>query len=107
MEVFNNKDELEKYVRESRRALILFCASWCPFCREFFPTFDKLVAKDDFDMVVRVYIDDYDNPLWEDYRIEAVPMVMLLEKGKVKGRIDSMLGSGLSEKTFGEWLNRM
>lgn len=107
MKVFNSKSELEEHTRKSKRALILFCASGCPFCQEFFPTFDKMVVKQDFDMVQRVYIDDYDNPLWEDYAIEAVPALILFEEGKLKCRLDSKLGSGLKEKTFKEWLKKV
>jgi thioredoxin 1 len=107
MNTFNDKHELEGQLQEGRRVLILFCASWCPFCEEFFPVFDKLVAKGDFDRVLRVYIDDYGNPLWDDYSIEAVPTVVLFEQGKAICRLDAKLGFGLSEITFCEWLKRL
>jgi thioredoxin 1 len=107
MNTFNNKDEFERQLKESKRVLILFCASWCPFCERFFPVFDRLVAKNDFDKVLRVYIDDYENQLWEDYSIDAVPSVMLFELGKLTRRLDARLGFGLSEKTFIEWLKKL
>jgi thioredoxin-like negative regulator of GroEL len=93
-------------MKQGKRVLVLFCASWCPFCQEFFPAFDKMTAKRAFDEGLRVYIDDEDNPLWEDYSIESVPTVVLFELGKVTRRLGAKLGFGLSEKTFSEWLKR-
>jgi thioredoxin-like negative regulator of GroEL len=104
MNTFNGKHELEEHAKPHKQVLVLFCASWCPFCREFFAPFAKAVAKYSFDKVLRVYIDDNDNPLWEDYDIEAVPTVMLFEQGKATHRLDAQLGFGLNEKAFAEWL---
>jgi thiol-disulfide isomerase/thioredoxin len=106
MNTFTNRHELEEKMKQGKRVLVLFCASWCPFCQDFFPTFDKSVAKHVFDKVLRVYIDDDDNPLWEDYSIDSVPTVVLFEEGKVTRRLDAKLGFGLSEKSFIEWLKR-
>ena len=106
MNTFKDRHELEEQMKQCERVLVLFCASWCPFCQEFFPAFDKMTAKHAFDKVLRAYIDDEDNPLWEDYSIEAVPTVVLFEQGRVTRRLDARLGSGLSEKTFSEWLKR-
>jgi thioredoxin 1 len=106
MDTFTDRHDLEEKVKRDKRVLVLFCASWCPFCRDFFPMFDRLVSKHSFDKVLRVYIDDDDNPLWEDYSIESVPTVALFEQGKVTRRLDAKLGFGLSEKSFIEWLRR-
>ena len=106
MNAFNDKGELEEYVKQYKHVLVLFCTAWCPFCQEFFPAFDRMVTKHHFDKVLLVYIDDDDNPLWEDFSIEAVPTVVLFEQGKATRRLDARLGSGLSEKTFNEWLKK-
>ena len=106
MNTFTDRHGLEEKVKQHKRILVLFCASWCPFCQDFFSTFDKLAAKKGFEKLLRVYIDDEDNQLWEDCSIEAVPTVILFEQGRVTRRLDSRLGSGLSEKTFSEWLEK-
>jgi thioredoxin 1 len=106
MNTFNNKQELEEHVKPHKRVLVLFCASWCPFCRDFFPSFDRVVAELAFDRTMRVYIDDDDNPLWEDYSIEAVPTTILFENGTAKRRLDARLGFGLSEKAFSDWIKK-
>src|SRR4030067_1910397 len=99
-----DKKTLDALLQQNSRVLVLLSASWCPFCRSFFSVFDKRVAKYSFDSTVRAYIDDYDNPLWEDYSIEAVPSVILFEQARVVRRLDAELGAGLSEKQFAEWL---
>ncbi len=106
MNTFSSKQELLDHVGKRKRVLVLFCASWCPFCQEFFPTFENSVKKQVFDEVLRVYIDDYDNPLWDEYSLEAVPCAMIFEEGEEIGRIDARLGRGLGEKQFTDWLKK-
>jgi thioredoxin-like negative regulator of GroEL len=51
-----------------------------------------------------VKVDDDDNPLWEEYSIEAVPTVILFEEGKVCRRLNGIFGYGISEKQLEDWL---
>ena len=66
--------------------------------------FDRAVSKSGFDVTMRVYIDDEENPLWEDFSVESVPTAFVFEVGKAVSRLDARLGFGLSEKQFVEWL---
>ena len=91
-------------LEKSKNVLALFYASWCPFCVGFVPTFDKKVANLGIKNVVYVLLDDYDNPLWDDYDIPAVPTIILFEEGKVCKRLDARLGRGLSEEHFNVWI---
>jgi thioredoxin 1 len=100
----SNKSDLESQLKKSKRVLALFYASWCPFCRRFLPAFDKNYSKYGFNLTLRVKVDDDDNPLWEEYSIEAVPTVILFEEGKVCRRLDGIFGYGLSEKQLEDWL---
>ena len=106
MEELNEKRDLDLILKENKQVLALFCSSWCPFCRSFFPAFNKGIAKSSFERVIRVNLEDDDNPLWEEYSVEAVPTVILFEKTQVSSRIDARLGAGLSEKQFKEWLDK-
>ena len=45
-----------------------------------------------FENVIHVLLDDYDNPLWDDYDIPAVPTIIYFEDGKVCKRLDAQLG---------------
>lgn len=55
-------------------------------------------------MILRVKVDDYDNPLWDEYSIGAVPTVLFFDEEKVCRRLDGRFGYGLSEKQLKEWL---
>jgi len=100
----NNKCDLENQLKKSKRVLALFYTSWCPYCTSFLAIFDRAIMKRNFECALRVNVDDYDNPLWEDYSIEAVPTVILFDEGRVCRRLDGRFGEGLSEKQLGEWL---
>jgi len=100
----SSKRNLEGQLKENKRVLALFYASWCPYCRRFLPVFDKNVSNRGFNLVLRVRVDDYDNPLWAEYSIGVVPTVVLFEDGKVCRRLDGRFGYGLDEAQFKEWL---
>ena len=101
----SDKSGLERQLKKSKRVLALFCASWCPYCRSLLAVFDKNAAKGGFNLALRVKVDDYDNPLWDDYSIRAVPTVILFEESKVHQRLDGRFGQGLSERQLKEWLD--
>jgi thioredoxin 1 len=101
------KDELNTELAKYKTTLVLFYATWCPFCMRFEPFFNEEVAPYKFENVVHVLLDDYDNPLWDDYDISAVPTVILFENGKVFNRLDGHLGRGLKEEQLIEWLKKL
>lgn len=70
----------------------------------FVPNFDKAVAKKGFEKVIHVLLDDYENKLWDDYDVPAVPTIIYFEDGKVCKRLDAQLGRGLNENTFKKWI---
>jgi thiol-disulfide isomerase/thioredoxin len=100
------RQELDAELSKSKKVMVLFYATWCPFCVRFVPTFDEEIASLKFDNVVHAILDDYDNPLWDDYDIPAVPTIILFEDGKVSKRLDAKLGIGLSESDFMKWLEQ-
>lgn len=99
------KRDLDLILKQNTQVLALFCSSWCPFCRSFFPSFNRAMAKYTFERVIRVYLEDDYNPLWDKYSIEAVPTIILFEKSQISSRIDATLGAGLDDKQFKEWLS--
>jgi thioredoxin 1 len=105
----HNQQELQQLLERNEKVLVLFYASWCPYCLSFVSVFDKKVINfnSGSKRVIHVLINDYDNPLWDDYDIEAVPSVMFFEKGKVSKRLDGKLGVGLSEKQLRDWLQEL
>ncbi|MGD6808289.1 MAG: thioredoxin family protein [Candidatus Bathyarchaeia archaeon] len=100
----NNKADLTKQISQYKRVLALFSSSWCPFCQRFAKSFDANVGNCKVDLVLRVNMDDYDSPLWDEYNVDAVPTLILFENGEIKSRLDAGSGTGLNEKQFTSWL---
>jgi thioredoxin 1 len=103
----NNKRDLDAQLRKNQTVLVLFYASWCPYCQSFLKFFGKVVSDCSVTAVIRVNLDEYNNPLWEHYSIEAVPTVIFFNGGKVCSRLDGKLGEGLSEKQLKIWLSKL
>jgi thioredoxin 1 len=101
-----SKSELASQLKANEKVVALFYASWCPFCRRFFTVFDKYAQKAGSKVFLKVNVDDEENPLWEEYELEAVPSVILFERGQVSRRLDCQLGSGLTEEQFSVWLQK-
>jgi len=102
----DNEQDLNEELKKNVKVLVLFYASWCPYCAAFVPVFNRKVGSSGFGPVVHVLLDDYDNRLWDDYDIEAVPTVIFFEKGKVCRRLDGRFGVGLSENQLVVWLEQ-
>jgi thioredoxin 1 len=100
----DNKLYLGNALRKNEKVIVLFYASWCPYCVRFLPVFDSKAADFVFGSTLHVILDDYDNSLWDDYNIEVVPTVIYFEKGKINRRLDGRFGVGLNEKQFRLWL---
>jgi len=103
----DNVEALNKELGKRGKLVVLFYSSWCPFCIRFVPVFDKTIAEYRVGEVLHVLLEDDDNPLWVDYDIEAVPTVILFEKGQVSKRLDATLGLGLNEKKLKAWLEKI
>jgi thiol-disulfide isomerase/thioredoxin len=100
----DNCQDLDRELKKHKNVLALFYAGWCPFCVGFVPAFDKKAASIGFESVIHVLLDDYDNQLWDDFDVPAVPTIIYFEEGKVTKRLDAKLGRGLSEAAFKEWI---
>jgi thioredoxin-like negative regulator of GroEL len=100
----NNAEELNVILEKTEKVLVLFYATWCPYCVNFVPIFDKKIINYNVGNVIHVLLDDYDNQIWDDFDIEAVPTVISFEKGKVDKRLDGRFGLGLNERQLNVWL---
>ncbi len=89
------------------KVIALFYESYYPFCRRFLPVFYNYAQQVNSATFMSISMDDYDNPLWEEYNILAVPSVIFFENGKVSKRLDCALGVGLSEEQFCSWLVKL
>lgn len=102
----DNKEDLDNILTRTEKVMVLFYASWCPFCTRFVPVFDSKIKVFKQVTIIHVLLNDYDNPLWDDYDIEAVPTIIFYESGKVSRRLDGRSGVGLNEKQLNVWLEK-
>ncbi len=85
--------------------IVMFTTSWCPFCRRFKPRFVEATAKTHVRSAM-VFIDDWENPLWDEYRVDVVPTLVVFDKGKPVYRRDGILGRGLGDHDLAAILER-
>ena len=102
----DSQQELDIELAKTKSVLALFYASWCPHCMRFVPFFNKKTSGLGFESIVHVLLDNFDNPLWDDYDVSAVPTIILFEEGKVCRRLDGRLGRGISEEQLVTWLEQ-
>ncbi len=88
----------------AKQAVVLFHATWCPFCRRFLPAFVEGTRDLQGREVIEAVLDDEDNPLWNEHRIELVPTVLFFEDGKVVKRLDGKPGIGLTAEHLAQAL---
>lgn len=97
----------QKVVLESTEpTVVMFWATWCPFCRRFKPEFERLAATHPW-RFASVHLDDEDNPLWDDYAVDVVPTLALFRDGKLVDRMNGVLGYGISRKMVDDFVRRL
>lgn len=79
----------------------MFLASWCPFCRRFKPIFESVLHEEGIEAAL-VDLSDESNPLWDTFRIETVPTVIVFRDGEIVLRRDGVPGRGLSAEIMTE-----
>jgi thiol-disulfide isomerase/thioredoxin len=73
--------------------IALFYASWCPDCMRFCPKYEKKFGSKP--NCVMVAIDEDEDPVWGEYKIKAVPTVLVFKGKKIVKRFDWVNGTGL------------
>jgi len=94
---------IESLPRESFRSgrllrdgvwVVAFLAEWCPFCQRFFPEFLALDGGNSFRTAVGDVTSE-ESPLWDEFHIDVVPLVVVFRDGQPTFRWESELGLGL------------
>ena len=86
--------------------VVMFWATWCPFCRKFNADFEALAASRPWRFAA-VYLDDEANPLWDDYAVDVVPTLALFRAGEIVDREDGVLGYGIDTKMLSAFVGRL
>lgn len=93
-------------LRAKEPTVVLFWASWCPFCLAFRPAFTERAARSDARFAI-VSLDDYENPLWDTYRVEVVPTLAYFQDGELTARRDGVLMRGLAPADLTAFLDEV
>ena len=96
----------ESVLQAAEPTVVMFWATWCPFSRRFNVSFEKLASSRPWRFAA-VYLDDEQNPLWEEYAVEVVPTLALFRDGKVADRLDGILGYGIDNRMVEEFVRRV
>jgi thioredoxin 1 len=91
----DNEQGLNDALKANERVIALFYASWCPFCVDFLPVFQKCAEGEGLGFLA---VRDDQETMGDRYAVEVVPTVLFFKKGKVAKRLDGTLGVGLKEK---------
>jgi thioredoxin 1 len=89
-----------------RKAVVLFHASWCGFCRRFRPIFAAVADAAPGWEAAELALEDEDDPLWDAQGVEFVPTVIAFRDGRPLGRLDARPGEGLTEADLRAFLAR-
>jgi len=97
----SNDQDLNKILKNKDKVIALVYASWCPFCRNFLPIFEKYVLDEEFDFV---RVQDDQEIIGDKYFVDIFPTVLYFEQGKIIKRLDGESGVGLSEKQLADFV---
>ncbi len=84
-----------KVLKSDKKTVVLFYATWCPYCSNFKPTFES--AKIENASKLGSIIDEDENPLWDRFNIQAVPTMLVFQNGKIISRKDAKKHVGLTK----------
>jgi thioredoxin 1 len=97
----DNEQVLKDTLKANERVVALFYASWCPFCVDFLPVFQKRAEGEE---LVFLVVQDDKETMGDRYAVEVVPTVLFFQNGKVARRLDGTLGVGLNEKQLTKFI---
>jgi len=93
--LIDNEHDLDKILKTNDRVIALVYASWCPFCRNFLPIFQRHAQEE---QPYFLCVQDDGESIGDKYSIDVFPTVLFFEKGSISKRLDGEPGVGLSEK---------
>ena len=99
MKKINYKDTDKEMISEKETTVVCFGGEWCPFCRDFFPEFEKWKAPSGVKKII-AELDKEESPWWDLYKIEVVPTLAVIECGEITYRKDAKPSIGLDINDF-------
>jgi len=91
-------------LKQDGSVAVLFLASWCPFCRQFRPTFEA-AARSSNTPWAWVDVSEDDSIFWDTFGLDVVPTVIVFKNGEAVFRRDGERGRGLSQNVIRETID--
>ncbi len=80
----------EVVLNSAKPVMVVFYASWCPYCLELIPICDELATEHAHELMVVTILTDT-NERWADlYEIKGVPTILFIKNRQV---VDTVMGS--------------
>ncbi|MBC7091533.1 MAG: thioredoxin family protein [Nitrososphaeria archaeon] len=86
--------------------VVVFYASYCPFCQKFSKILEKYYFKERI-CFAKADVSDDDSPYWSKYSIEVVPTIIVFKDKMIVDRCDGILGKGIDEKVLASLLENV
>ena len=78
---------------------VAYHATWCPYCLAFMENYRSLEPEGKDEV-----LDDMNDPLWIEKRIDLVPTVIEYENGVEIRRLTARSGVGITRAMYEEWM---
>lgn len=96
MKHIRTKKDFDAELASGGERFVYFYSGWCHYCTAFLPALEKH-CKGAHTGFLKLCVDELPG-LEEHYRVEVVPSVLFFRDGRLAGRLDGVLGRGLSEE---------
>jgi thioredoxin 1 len=98
----SNEQDIAAVLKENKKVIALFYASWCPFCARFLPVFTKQAEGKEQNFLL---VQDDKETICEKYAVKIFPTVLFFDNGVLVKRLDGAAGAGLQEKQLVDFVN--
>lgn len=98
----NNERDLREILKEKNKMIVLFYATWCPFCVSFLPIFESAAKKKPLYFLLAK---DNQEKIADEYSVTVYPSVIYFENGTISKRLDGKLRVGLNEKQLSDFID--
>ncbi len=97
------KGEFENRILASCESEIaVFAATWCGYCVRFLSVISSYTAADPVPPISIVNVDSGDGSLWDEFKIDLVPTLVVFKNGEEIFRRNAKPGSGLKQTDLEE-----
>jgi len=103
----SSEQALTDLLRGKGRLIVLWYASWCPFCKRVLPFFERFAAESVAAEPVFAVVQDDEEHLAALFAVDIFPTALWFEQGVIAGRLDGAPGVGLREAQLSDFIRNV